>query len=423
MKAAALLLTLLGLASCAVPPPTDPNQPQPAPAPAAEPAAPAPAPLPPPPPPPPPLPPLLPHAEAVVNAANLLFEKANLGDQDNKSARRMVLIDPLIDGVTRQQTKATAAMESRIVALAKSSYPKFDVKPFNAVNLAQSPLLVVGTFTPINQQGKSEGDRESYRFCLVMVDLKSGKLVSKAVMRSRMDNVDAAPLPFFADAPGWSRDPAAEGYVKTCQASKPGDAIQPSYVEALVASSLIDEGIRAYNARRYREALVLFTKAQASSGGQQLRVLTGLYLTHIKLGMRDAAAKSFGQLVDYGIAQGMLAMQFTFANGASVLPADTVSTPYGMWLRTIAKKLNDQKLCAEVGGHASHGGPEAVNDRLSSLRAEYVRQRLLDEAPTLTKRLIAAGYGSRANLVGTGRDDASDQLDRRVELKLLACGT
>jgi len=34
----------------------------------------------------------------------------------------------------------------------------------------------------------------------------------------------------------------------------------------------------------------------------------------------------------------------------------------------------------------------------------------------LEKRIVAAGVGSRENLIGTGRDDASDMLDRRVEL-------
>jgi outer membrane protein OmpA-like peptidoglycan-associated protein len=414
-----MLLVLFALASCGTRPPPEPSAPPP---PAAAPAAPAPAPLPPPPPPPPPLPPLLPHNEAVLSAATQLLDKANLSAQA-PSARYTLLVDPLIDGVTRMQTKATQAMEGSITALVKSNYPKFEVKPFNATNLAQSPLLVVGTFTPINQLGKTEGEREAYRFCLVMVDLKSGHLVSKAVMRSRMENVDAAPLPFFADAPGWTRDPVSEGYVKTCQASKPGDAIQPGYVEALVAASLTDEGIRAYNARHYKDALALFTKAQQSSGGPQLRVLTGLYLAQTRLGQRDAAAKSFAQLVDFGLGQGALAMQFTFANGATVLPPDTASAPNGLWIKVIARQLDERKACVEIGGHASRGGPEPINERLSSLRAEHVRRRLIDEAPGLNKRLIAAGYGSRANLVGTGRDDASDQLDRRVELKLLDCGT
>jgi outer membrane protein OmpA-like peptidoglycan-associated protein len=58
-----------------------------------------------------------------------------------------------------------------------------------------------------------------------------------------------------------------------------------------------------------------------------------------------------------------------------------------------------------------------MNDSLSLLRAEYVQTRLEDEKPQLKNRTVAAGVGSRETLIGNGRDDASDILDRRVELK------
>ena len=35
--------------------------------------------------------------------------------------------------------------------------------------------------------------------------------------------------------------------------------------------------------------------------------------------------------------------------------------------------------------------------------------------------MIATGRGFKENLVGTGKDDASDALDRRVEFKVIGC--
>jgi hypothetical protein len=58
-----------------------------------------------------------------------------------------------------------------------------------------------------------------------------------------------------------------------------------------------------------------------------------------------------------------------------------------------------------------------MNDSLSLLRAEYVQSRLENEQPLLKQRTVAAGVGSRENLIGTGRDDITDLLDRRVELR------
>ena len=43
-----------------------------------------------------------------------------------------------------------------------------------------------------------------------------------------------------------------------------------------------------------------------------------------------------------------------------------------------------------------------------------------DEA--LSKRMASKGYGSKQTLVGNGRDDLSDALDRRVELLVKDCG-
>lgn len=366
--------------------------------------------------------PILPHGEAVQTAVNTLFTKANLGDTgQGAAARRTVVIDPLIDGVTRSQTEATRAMGVKIGDLVRAKHPGFEVKPLTASELARSPLLIVGTFTPINLQGKTEGAREAYRFCLALVDLKSGKVVSKTVARSRMEDVDHTPLPYFRDAPGWTRDAATESYVKTCQASKSGDVANPAYIETLVAVALVEEGVRNYNAGRYKDARVFFEQARQTAAGNQLRVLNGLYLSNWKLGQRNEMANAFGQLVDYAFEQGLLAVTFLFKQGSSVLPPDGKQGPYSTWLRVISQRANQRNACLEVAGHTSGGGSELVNQRLSSLRAEHVRELLVSESPELARRVIATGYGSREMLVGLGRDDAVDTLDRRVEFKLLNC--
>ena len=73
-------------------------------------------------------------------------------------------------------------------------------------------------------------------------------------------------------------------------------------------------------------------------------------------------------------------------------------------------------------GHTSATGLPAINDRLSGLRADYIKDRLEDEQKSLRGRLVSTGKGSREMIVGTGKDDASDALDRRVEFKTAQCG-
>jgi outer membrane protein OmpA-like peptidoglycan-associated protein len=74
-----------------------------------------------------------------------------------------------------------------------------------------------------------------------------------------------------------------------------------------------------------------------------------------------------------------------------------------------------------VIGHTSATGLAPINDRLSGLRADYIKDRLEGEERVLRGRLVSTGKGSREMIVGTGKDDASDALDRRVEFKTVKC--
>ena len=358
----------------------------------------------------------------MLSAANALLGRAQLPPNPPEGKFRLV-IDPLIDGVTGAQSKATQAMGARIVALIKERYPQYEVQPFTASNVQKNPLVLVGTFTGVNKDRKTEGAREAYRICLALADLKTGKLVSKGLAFARTDGVDPTPVAHFKDAPTWAEDNATTGYIRTCQGTRAGDPIHPMYVDRIVAASMISEAIEAYGAGKYREALNLYETVLRSPEGQQQRVYSGLYLTNWRLGRREAAIKAFGQLVEQGLEAKRLGVKFVFRPGAAVLGAESgpAAPPYKLWLAELSSHAAKRQSCMEVVGHSSPTGPEPINERLSQLRAEHVRGQLEQASPPLKKRLIANGVGSRETLVGNGRDDASDALDRRVEFKVIPC--
>jgi outer membrane protein OmpA-like peptidoglycan-associated protein len=328
------------------------------------------------------------------------------------------VIDPLIDGMSGYQSKATQSIQDRIAGIVKNDFPKYTVQRITPESLKQQPRLLVGTFTAVNAQMKTTGEREAYRFCLVMVDLKSGKIVAKSVVRVRIEDADATPTAAFADSPVWTDDPSVQAYIATCQASKVGDPIKPEYFDGLAAAALVSEAGDAYVEGRYAEALDLYTTARKTPAGDQLRVYNGIYLSLTKLGRTDQAAAAFRELVDYGLRKKRLALKFLFRPGSVRFVSDNqFSGSYGMWLQQIAALAVSSRACLQVTGHTSPTGPAAMNDSLSLLRAEYVQSRLEGDAPGLKNRTVATGVGSRENLIGTGRDDASDMLDRRVELK------
>jgi hypothetical protein len=68
-----------------------------------------------------------------------------------------------------------------------------------------------------------------------------------------------------------------------------------------VRPSLISDAISEYDDRRYREALAFYRTALKMTGGDQLRVRSGIYLANWKLNRRDDATDAFGSLVDYSL--------------------------------------------------------------------------------------------------------------------------
>src|SRR5882724_10653304 len=343
-------------------------------------------------PPPPPIP--APFDDALLRAANDLFSKAAVPPGEGKIE---LVIDPLIDGISGAQSTATRLMQERIVVL-------------------------VGTFTAINNAGVADGPRDAYRICLALADLRSKSIVSKGVARAKPEAIDVTPTPAFADTPVWATDPATSIYIKACQGTKPGDPIDPVYVERIGTSSLISDAISEYDDRRYREALAFYRTALKMTGGDQLRVRSGIYLANWKLNRRDDATDAFGSLVDYSLTGKKLSMRFLFKPGSTQFVDDPqISAPYPMWLSQIAVRATQRNTCLQLVGHTSKTGPAQVNERLSVLRAQFIKDLLQSSSPRLADKLKATGVGSRETLIGTGRDDASDAIDRRVDFNVSEC--
>jgi len=370
-------------------------------------------------PPPPPPPVALPYDEAILAAARDLFGKAQLPAGQKHS----VIIDPLVDGSTGLQSLATVAIEKKVVALMGSDFSQFQWKPLNAANLSALPLVFIGTFTPINLQGKGDGERNAYRVCFALADLKTGKIVSKGFARAQTGGVDPSPLPYFRDAPLWVNDRIVEGYIKTCQGTKAGDPIQAAYLDKVSAIASIEEATQAYNQRKYKESLALFTALLRNPAGDQPRVHTGIYLSNLRLGRREPAMRAFAKIAEQGLGAKRLAVKFGFQNGGTGFSKD--DAPYDRWLKELARQSAQVATttggCIEVAGHTGRAGSEALNERVSLQRAEYVRQRLIEQRKDLASHLSARGYGSKEPLVATGREDVSDALDRRIELKPVSC--
>ena len=305
-------------------------------------------------------------------------------------------------------------------------YPQFELHPFNVASLDEQPLAVLGSIAAVAAPGSMASaaigrQPTIYRIWAVLADVRTNRVLTREMVWVRAGDIDQTPTAFFRDSPAWTPDPVAAAYIRTCS-STPGTPIDPVYLHALRAQAWIADGGVAYDAGRYREALARYSDALREPGGEQLRTLNGVYLSNLALGQRRAAEAAFARLVDYGLAHGRLAVKFLFRPGSTAFwPDPAVSGPYPMWLRQIAIRVNERAACLVVDGHTSVSGSAVRNDELSRARAERVRAQLVAIRPPLRDRTQAKGFGSRQPIVGTGTDDVTDALDRRVEFKSQPC--
>jgi outer membrane protein OmpA-like peptidoglycan-associated protein len=366
--------------------------------------------------------PALPFEEAVTAAVDALFASIQL-PHPSPPNRYLLIVDPLVDGVTGARSVATASMEALISTRVRERHAdQFDLAPISTAALARSPLVLLGSFTGIGPGGRTLGPPEAYRIWLVLADLRSGRIVARGVARALPARVDTTPARFEHDSPLWlAADHATRAYLRTCE-GKVGDAVDPAYVDGVFASALVADAMAAYDRKHYRDALDLFEAALRTPGGNQLRTHAGRYLANKALGNGAAAEEAFGQAVNFGLRHGRLAVKLLFRPGSTLFwPDPAVSGDYPMWLRQMARHIAAGPACLRLTGHTSATGPTLVNDRLSLARADYVRAQLAEAVPSLAPRIETRGRGSREVLLGTGRDDATDLLDRRVEFELITC--
>ena len=379
---------------------------------------------PPPPPPPPPA--------ATADTSERSFEEAvqvatdglmsQLQARSDPAAKpdvkRGVVIDPMVDSLSGQQTAATRLLEQRVGERLQAN-PQLEVMPFQVASLSKAQYLVTGTMTRV--ASAQTGARQIFQIDLAATDLKTGMVAAQASSRARDEALDTNPTPYYRDSPVVVKDQVVDGYIATSKTA-PGQPADKVYFERVSTATVISEATAAYNSDNYADALSLYKNAETTAAGEQLRVLNGIYLASWKLGKTAEAEDAFGRVVALGLANNNLGVKFLFnPNSTDFWSDQQVSGPYGFWLRQIAKQATAAKVCMNVIGHTSRTGSPQYNERLSLRRAAYIKQRLDKESPELVKRTRASGMGFRENLVGTGTDDARDALDRRVEFKLVDC--
>jgi len=110
--------------------------------------------------------------DAIARAGQQLFAQAapQVGTES-----RVLVIDPLIDANTGAQTVSTVKMGEQLESIAKSRNARWAVQPLTREALAQKPLLLIGTLTPVTVERSVDTVPDAFRVWLTLIDLRTAE--------------------------------------------------------------------------------------------------------------------------------------------------------------------------------------------------------------------------------------------------------
>ena len=187
----------------------------------------------------------LPFDQAVAQASDAIAAQAQSGPAIlAKLQKKSIVLDPMLDAATGQQTAATTLLETRVGERLATKGDAFEILPFTSANLARAQLLLTGTMTRVD--GDAGARKKALRIQLALTDLKAGTVVAQASALARDEGLDHTPLAYYRDSPVLVKDRVIEGYVRTT-ATPPGQRADPLYLERIAQATVIHEATTLYN--------------------------------------------------------------------------------------------------------------------------------------------------------------------------------
>jgi len=352
------------------------------------------------------------------------LEKSSLGNVLNKvivnpltkrGSLKKVVIDPFIDTDSGYPVK----INPRINAIMSAEMAKrFAVTGQMAPeNLEVSEYVLCGM---VSLEELSENRGKAYKVYAAVFEKSSGVVLASAELY--IDKFETAPMDIYRDSPVYLKGQNYEEHVSSVK-KKPNEIVEKGYHDKLEMKSMRVKGDTLYDDKEFGKSLDYYNKAATISGSPELEILSGQFTLMVHQGRIDQAEPVYGQLLKASIAEtGGIATKITFSPNAKQ-PLESKSKLHTVYVRQAALLLASLPECkVTIIGHSSRTGTAEYNDKLSQQRAASIQKMMASFAPGAGPRVQVIGRGFRENIVGTGADDVTDQIDRRVEFKFSSCG-
>ncbi len=334
-----------------------------------------------------------------------LFEQ--ISDKD-----AIFIINPFIDRDTGGVTVTT----KEIAKLIKKKAYNINFVEMSSNNISKASYIITGVIQ------SNQYDKNSVKiphFTVSITDIETKQIVAHSEAWISDKNLSSEGVGIYADTPIVIDDKNTKVITKTAQTNK-NETIQKDYIDTLKVNAWLNEAEAFFDKNDFKTAYRLFKEVAARSDGQIMKTYQGLYKSSLALGEKRSGEEAMYKMLKIGLATGELTTKFYFSkNETTFMRGIIMATEYPMWIRQIAKNIEDSKKCFDIEGYTSKTGNSEFNDALSKRRALKIRELLISDARSIANKIKAYGFGAN-NCKKCTPDDRYMQ-DRRVEFKVVDC--
>jgi tetratricopeptide (TPR) repeat protein len=345
------------------------------------------------------------------------------GDKDKKEPSEPAVV--ILDYFTNADSGEPLRMTQRIIELfrkeAESAATAFEVAPLTSKSLSRADYTVGGKVQSIGTSKDGECRNVVIRADIFHVEThRRSSVIEKTAAGT---NIDLTPVSAFHGSPVFDGMMSSTRKKAFLQPKKTyGDSSEK--LHAMETRALFNEALNAYEDGDYETARELYRRLEKRWDGKTLSTYSGLFLTHRKLGNKEAADVAFGKIVELCVSNyRKLPIHFHFkVNSVDFWEDEELRERYYLWLRHLGRQFADpDSPCMKIVGHCSPTGPEHWNKVLSLHRAKRIQDILAMENLDIRGKTQTIGKGAKEAIVGSGTDDIRDLPDRRVELIIVDC--
>ncbi len=328
--------------------------------------------------------------------------------------KALVLLEPFKEATLYDEIEASAEIERMLLELgSRKKYSRIRlVSTADASDreLEKADYILKGviSYSALPKQPS----KKHYRILASLADRKTGALTAR-------ESVWVYSVPYGKlELPVITADPKAKQKV-TEVINKEKITVSDIKIDARIAKAKA-----AYRNGQYPEVRQVLEELITSAGGDVLDAYRMLYLASLKMNDFPSAETAFLKMIEIGFQNThKMPLLFLFESN-SIEFTPTRFQEYDIWIRQLNTYLNkNEKKCMHIIGHTSKQGEFQYNMELSSARAAYIKQRLIQQAtgPAIGAKMTVEGKGETETKDGSQPDSNQNMIDRRVEFELFNC--